>query len=131
MPDTLASLRDVVQGLREELRYLKDAIAPSSRVRYFGFRSSRAERAILIALVAADGPVSHTKLRLCMDVALDRRDAGSLISVDMAILHLRKKLAALDPPIVIRSERGLGFELDAANKELLAGRRVAGTGGAT
>ncbi len=122
--DTVSSLREEIETLREEVRYLKEIIAPSVRVAYTGLAPTRADRALLVALAAAPEPVSQRKLRHCLDIALDRFDGAGDNSVRVAVMHLRRQLTALDPPITIRTLRSQGFWLDNENKALLKARRV-------
>lgn len=119
----MASLRAERDEAREEVRYLREAITPSPLIEYDMLRISRSERAILEALLAAKGLLSVEQLRRHIDAALGRADVVHAKSVHVALCRLRVRLGELRPPVLVRTQWGLGYYLDDENKARIAARR--------
>lgn len=105
---------------RETIRHLTEA---PTTLAYRGFSPGPAARVILERLFQARVPLGQDYLRSCIARALSRSDNGSQ-SIDVHIYRLRKKLAALDPPIEILNVRDRGWILDDTNRQRLAELRT-------
>lgn len=125
----LLRVRGSLAEAREENRQLKRTLVPAGWIWYGDLQPSAIDRVILNALFTATGPVSAAQLRQSADIALGRPEAGSKMSIQVRMVQLRRKLAALEPPIAIDTIRGVGFWLDAENRARLAARRGIPPGG--
>ena len=123
VPMEIAStLRELLAEARERIHWLEEIINPPAVIEFEGLSLSLSERVILEALHQLEVPASQENLRNRLDVALDTR--GSLKTVEICVCRLRKKLAALDPPISIRTMYGDGYILASESRARLAKRRV-------
>ena len=123
VPMEIAStLRELLAEARERIHWLEEIINPPAVIEFEGLSLSLSERVILEALHQLEVPASQENLRNRLDVALDTR--GSLKTVEICVCRLRKKLAALDPPISIRTAYGVGYILASESRARLAKRRV-------
>ena len=116
------TLRELLAEARERIHWLEEIINPPAVIEFEGLSLSLSERVILEALHQLEVPASQENLRNRLDVALDTR--GSLKTVEICVCRLRKKLAALDPPISIRTMYGDGYILASESRARLAKRRV-------
>jgi DNA-binding response OmpR family regulator len=125
--ETLAKIADLTDRLEqseEEVRFLKAALTSTPDVTYEGLRVSKAEKVVIEALFAIPlRRATQTYLRGLLDVALNRKDAISLKTVDVVVCRLRKKFKDLVPPVAIQTEWGAGYFLTDDDRELLAVRR--------
>lgn len=117
-----STLRELLAEARERIHWLEEIINPPAVIEFEGLSLSLSERVILEALHQLEVPASQENLRNRLDVALDTR--GSLKTVEICVCRLRKKLAALDPPISIRTMYGDGYILASESRARLAKRRV-------
>lgn len=125
----LLRVRTQLAEAREELRRLKRSLVPACWIWYGDLQPSGMDRIILNMLFSSSGPVSAEQLRHEADVALGRSEAGSKISIQVRMVQLRRKLAAIRPPISIMTIRNAGFWLDDENRARLAARRGIPPGG--
>lgn len=120
---TVSDLTERLAQSQEEVRYLRAALTISPHVAYEGLILGKSEKVLIEALFSAHGPSAATYLRGHLDIALNRKDAIDVKTVDVVICRLRKKLRRLVPPIAISTEWGAGYFLTDPDRELLASRR--------
>ena len=108
----------------ERIRELETALRTSQVAFYRGLNPTFNQRVVLESLLHADGPLGLHSLRLRMNVAANLIHEVDDDSVEVAMHRLRKRLALLNPPIIISRLRGEGFYLDPDNKARLAAIRV-------
>lgn len=121
-PDPLViALREKIEELEETIRQLRaEDVIPA----WNGLRVTPSERALLSALATSRGICSHTYL---LNRLLSRNEVFPK-TIDVFICRLRKKLRALDPPILIETAWGGGYLMDDRNRAVLAERRVKNEG---
>lgn len=103
-----ATNTELVEGLRERIRYLEDALKPVEFCLPVGIYFTTCERTLATRLLLRPNIVV-TKDQLYRALYLDR-DEVELKIVDVFICKLRKKLKALD--IKIDTTWGRGYSLN-------------------
>lgn len=121
-PDPVViALREKIEELEETIRQLRaEDVIPA----WNGLRVTPSERALLSTLAARRGICSNTYL---LNRLPSRREVFPK-ALDVVVCRLRKKLRALEPPILIETAWGGGYLMDDANRAMLAERRVKSEG---
>lgn len=126
-PDPVViALRERVEELEETIRQLRTQ--PKDIPVWNGLHLRPDECILLDALTTRPGLCSFDYLIGRLKSLGDWRDPSEA-SLRVAIFRLRKKLARLDPAIVIRNVWGEGYWIDVDGRVLLAERRVKATEG--
>jgi DNA-binding response OmpR family regulator len=115
--DRIANLLEELAEARETIRQLREGLTVSTAPRYRGLSASVAERAIIEALLRAPGLMHRDTLNDLLDITLHRIDAVDPKVINVQVCRLRRKLAALVPPIEIQTAWGDGYYMTDENKE--------------
>jgi len=114
--EEVVRLRNRVEELEAERKFLKEALRPSDR-RFSSLKLTPSERTILHRLYAvAPQAVSNSSLI----VALDNEDAGDPLNTLAVFIHkLRKKVSPIG--VVIFNDYTVGYYIETSGKKILDG----------
>jgi hypothetical protein len=114
----VTDLRERIEILEEENRQLRAMLVrpiPPCR----GLENAPRSNLFLLGLFMQGGVWTR-------DAILDARQSGDLFpkTVDVLVHRLRKRLAALMPPVRIETQWGVGYYMDAENRALMKERLI-------